>query len=117
MPSVRASRTEQIEIVLVLGAISRSWACSPRRSPSRATRRFRDRRAPARGRRRALPGLLGRQAARHLPLLPGGGTLFGYSEVALHLFELAYQLVFAVVLILTLRGTFRRGGSARSSRC
>ena len=37
-----------------------------------------------------------------------GGTLFGYSEVALHLFELAYQLVFALVLILTLRNTFRR---------
>ena len=37
-----------------------------------------------------------------------GGTLFGYSEVALHLFELAYQLAFAVVLCLTLRGVFRR---------
>jgi hypothetical protein len=36
-----------------------------------------------------------------------GGTLFGYSEVALHLFELAYQLVFAVVLIVTLRNVFR----------
>lgn len=37
-----------------------------------------------------------------------GGKLFGYSEVGLHLFELAYQLVFAVVLIVTLRDVFRR---------
>jgi hypothetical protein len=37
-----------------------------------------------------------------------GGKVVGYSEVALHLFELAYQLVFALVLILTLRTTFRR---------
>lgn len=36
----------------------------------------------------------------------GGGTLLGCSEVALHLFEVAYQLVFAVVLIVTLRGRF-----------
>ena len=37
-----------------------------------------------------------------------GGSLFGYSEVALHLFEVGYQLVFAAILILTLRGTFSR---------
>src|SRR4249919_2061776 len=36
----------------------------------------------------------------------GGGALFGYSEVALHLVEVAYQLAFAVVLIVTLRGRF-----------
>jgi hypothetical protein len=38
----------------------------------------------------------------------GGGSVLGYSEVALHLFELAYQLAFAVVLIVTLRGRFTR---------
>lgn len=38
----------------------------------------------------------------------GGGSLVGYSEVALHLVEVAYQLVFAVVLIVTLRGRFSR---------
>ncbi len=36
----------------------------------------------------------------------GGGSVLGYSEVALHLFELAYQLAFAVVLIVTLRDRF-----------
>ncbi len=36
-----------------------------------------------------------------------GGSLFGYSELALHGFEIAYQLVFAVVLVVTLRNTFR----------
>jgi hypothetical protein len=35
-----------------------------------------------------------------------GGSIVGYSEVALHLVELAYQLGFAVVLIVTLRGRF-----------
>jgi hypothetical protein len=39
----------------------------------------------------------------------GGGSLFGYSEVALHLVEVAYQLTFTVVLIVTLRGRFSRG--------
>jgi hypothetical protein len=35
------------------------------------------------------------------------GSVFGYGKVAIHLVELGYQLVFAVVLILALRGTFR----------
>ena len=46
-----------------------------------------------------------------------GGSVLGYSEVALHLFELAYQLAFAVVLIVTLRGRSRGRWSVRSSRC
>ncbi len=36
-----------------------------------------------------------------------GGSLFGYSELALHAFEIVYQLVFATVLVVTLRNTFR----------
>ncbi len=39
----------------------------------------------------------------------GGGSLVGYREVALHLVEVGYQLAFAVVLIVTLRGRFSRG--------
>jgi hypothetical protein len=35
-----------------------------------------------------------------------GGSLLGYSEVALHLAELAFQLAFAVVLIVTLRDRY-----------
>jgi hypothetical protein len=37
-----------------------------------------------------------------------GGGLVGYSEVALHLFELGTFLAFAVVLATTLRGRFER---------
>ena len=37
-----------------------------------------------------------------------GGGLFGYSEVALHLFELVNLLAFAVLLATTLRGRFER---------
>lgn len=37
-----------------------------------------------------------------------GGGLLGYSEVALHLFELGNLLAFAVVLAATLRGRFER---------
>lgn len=35
-----------------------------------------------------------------------GGSVLGYSEVALHLVELAYQLAFAIVLVVTLRNRF-----------
>ena len=37
-----------------------------------------------------------------------GGALFGFSEIAIHLFELAVLLAFAVVLQLTLRDRFAR---------
>lgn len=37
----------------------------------------------------------------------GGGQVFGYSEIALHLVEVGYQVLFATVLIVTLRHTFR----------
>jgi uncharacterized MnhB-related membrane protein len=36
-----------------------------------------------------------------------GGRLFGYSEVGVRLFELAYQAAFAVVLVVALRGWLR----------
>jgi hypothetical protein len=37
----------------------------------------------------------------------GGGQVFGYSEIALHLVEVGYQVLFATVLIVTLPHTFR----------
>ena len=38
-----------------------------------------------------------------------GGSLFGFTERGMHVFELIYWLVFAVVLIVTLRSRFSRG--------
>jgi hypothetical protein len=37
-----------------------------------------------------------------------GGTLFGFTEPGVHLFELLYQLLFCAVLMATLRGWLRK---------
>lgn len=42
----------------------------------------------------------------------GGGAIFGYSEVALHLFELVVLLGFGVILATSLRARFARAGVA-----
>jgi hypothetical protein len=108
MPSERASRTERIEIVLVLGAIALLGLIA---APLPFTG---DQALYASGARQLGNGAVLykdfwdiKQPGIYLFYLVGG-KIVGYSEVALHLFELGYQLVFALVLILTLRNTFRR---------
>lgn len=41
-----------------------------------------------------------------------GGSLFGFSEVGIHFFELLYMLVFAAVLLIALRHEFTNRGLA-----
>jgi hypothetical protein len=108
MPSERASRTERIEIVLVLGAIALLGLIA---APLPFTG---DQALYATGARQLGNGAVLykdfwdiKQPGIYLFYLVGGKVV-GYSEIALHLFELAYQLVFALVLILTLRNTFTR---------
>lgn len=55
---------------------------------------------------------MGREATRDLRLLSRGGAIFGYSEVALHLFELVVLLGFGVILATSLRARFARAGVA-----
>jgi hypothetical protein len=103
----RSSRTERIEIVLVLGTIALLGLIA---APLPFTG---DQALFASGARQLQGGAVlykdfwdVKQPGIYLFYVVGG-TFVGYSEVALHLFELAYQLVFALVLILTLRNTFR----------